>query len=636
MSEYKGKIIDGRYKLIEILGKGGMSVVYKAVSINFEKNWAVKEITLNKNADIDFLAEPNILKNLDHPALPRIVDIINEEEKIYIVLDYIDGTSLNILLNQCISFPEEKVISWAKELCDVLKYLHNQKPNPIIYRDMKPGNIMLNKEGKIKLIDFGIAREYKKDTASDTVIIGTRGYAAPEQYGNHQTDNRTDIYSLGVTLYHLLTGQGPNDPPYELVPVRTINPKYSEGIEHIISKCIQQDPINRYQNIEELIYDLNNIEKLSYSYKIKKRRSKGKYFIAALCIGVAITVFGVFKINNLKNNDYMSLLTKGEQYQEAKQYDDALRVFNSAIDNLPDKDEGYLAVANLYYAQSDFDKMLKYLKVEAVSERPELIQNDKYNYFLGLACFSKANYKEAISCFEKVKDKKFEGVNYYYAISKSLNKPGKLTKDDEAIKNVDELIKYIETIENEEKRLRGYIMIADIYRDNFMILDEDYNKQIDLLEKINSQSKDKGNTAIYERLGAAYNAKAMLSDNEAERKKYYNKSLENYLMVKKLGTDTMTLYSSLGNVELQLRNFDEAEKYFKVLINKYPNNSIGYAKLAKLFYLKQMTKDKEQRDFSDFFKNYKLAEKYSTTQSSNDIQALKQIYKELQNQGYVK
>ncbi|WP_051931674.1 protein kinase [Clostridium sp. KNHs214] len=84
MSEYKGKIIDGRYKLIEILGKGGMSVVYKAVSINFEKNWAVKEITLNKNADIDFLAEPNILKNLDHPALPRIVDIINEEEKIYI------------------------------------------------------------------------------------------------------------------------------------------------------------------------------------------------------------------------------------------------------------------------------------------------------------------------------------------------------------------------------------------------------------------------------------------------------------------------------------------------------------------------------------------------------------------------
>lgn len=250
---YNG-LFDGKYRILRPLGQGGMSTVYLAENVKLGTLWAIKEI--NKNSRIDILIEPNILKRLNHPALPRIFDIIEDEENIYIIVDYIDGTSLDVDLGRVGKYPEEKVIEFALEMCDVLNYLHNQKPNPIIYRDMKPGNMILTKDGSIKLIDFGIAREYKEESSFDTVYIGTRGYAAPEQYGSGQTNERTDIYSLGVTLYHLVTGKSPNDPPYEIKSIRFYDSSLSEKLDNIINRCTRQDPNERYGSITELINDL--------------------------------------------------------------------------------------------------------------------------------------------------------------------------------------------------------------------------------------------------------------------------------------------------------------------------------------------------------------------------------------------
>ncbi|MGL5693162.1 MAG: serine/threonine protein kinase, partial [Peptostreptococcaceae bacterium] len=252
-------LFDGRYRIIEQIAQSKMSNVYLAQNLALGNYWVIKEAKKNTQYNFDLLAEPNILKRLSHPALPRIVDIHEDRECVYIVEDYIRGRSLDKILQEKGKIDEAAVIDLAKQICNVLIYLHKQSPYPIIYRDMKPSNIMLTKENEIKLIDFGIAREYKSENHNDTTYMGSKGYAAPEQYGKSQSDVRTDIYSFGVTMYHLLTGNSPLEPPYEVRKLRTISRRFSEGMEYIVDRCTQNDPDDRYQNVYEVLYDLENI-----------------------------------------------------------------------------------------------------------------------------------------------------------------------------------------------------------------------------------------------------------------------------------------------------------------------------------------------------------------------------------------
>lgn len=260
------ELLGGRYRLVKILGKGGMSTVFLAENINLGTFWAVKKISKNACINTDTIKalpiESDILKKLNHPALPRIIDIIENEDSIYIVQDFIEGTSLDKEIEKSGKFPETKVIEWAKQICDVLIYLHSFKPNPIIYRDMKPSNIILTPWGDIKLVDFGIAREYKEDRKNDTVYIGTRGYAAPEQYGGGQSNVTTDIYSFGVTLFHLLTGEGPSQFPFGLKIPECHSGNVSHRMMQLISKCTRYNPEERYQSAYELKKDIEGLEKI--------------------------------------------------------------------------------------------------------------------------------------------------------------------------------------------------------------------------------------------------------------------------------------------------------------------------------------------------------------------------------------
>ncbi len=306
-----GTVIDGKYEILKEIGRGGMSVVYLAMDKHLNKQWAVKEIRKKgsgKNDEIvvnSLLAEANMMKKLDHPALPRIVDIIDNGVTIYVVMDYIEGESLDKILNEYGAQPEELVVNWAKQLCDALSYLHSQKP-PIIYRDMKPANVMLKPEGNIKIIDFGIAREYKEQNLADTTVLGTKGYAPPEQYSG-QTDPRSDIFALGMTMHHLLTGVDPrNGEAY--APVRQWNPELSEGIEIIIDRCVEPAAENRYQSCADLLYDLEHPELITKGFK-KKQRRKLISFIVAIGMSAVMAVAGLalnFTATSVNNQDYDS------------------------------------------------------------------------------------------------------------------------------------------------------------------------------------------------------------------------------------------------------------------------------------------------------------------------------------------
>ena len=256
-----GTLVDGKYKILNKVGQGGMSVVYLAMNEKANKQWAIKEVRKDGVKDFEvvkqsLVAETDMLKKLSHPSLPSIVDVIEDESTFLIVMDYIQGNPLSRALEEYGAQPQEHVIEWAKQLCDVLGYLHTRTP-AIIYRDMKPANVMLKPDGNVTLIDFGTAREFKEKNLADTTCLGTVGYAAPEQFGGMgQTDARTDIYCLGATLYHLVTGMNPCEPPYEIRPIREINPSLSGGLEQIILKCTQKSPDRRYHSMAALIADL--------------------------------------------------------------------------------------------------------------------------------------------------------------------------------------------------------------------------------------------------------------------------------------------------------------------------------------------------------------------------------------------
>ncbi len=283
-----GSVVDGKYKILNEIGHGGMSNVYLAINEKANKPWAVKEVRKSLNRDFNLLRqslirETDLLKKLHHPNLPSIVDVISSDENFLIVMDYIEGNTLETLLAEEGAQPQERVADWALQLCDVLDYLHTRSA-PVIYRDLKPSNIMLKSDGSVVLIDFGTAREFKEHHAADTCCLGTNGYAAPEQFGGMgQTDARTDIYCLGTTLYHLVTGHNPSEPPYELYPITKWNPKLSTGLECILQKCTQKNPSDRYQTVRELRYDIMHYKDLEVQAQRSYRRRLKIFGASAAC-----------------------------------------------------------------------------------------------------------------------------------------------------------------------------------------------------------------------------------------------------------------------------------------------------------------------------------------------------------------
>lgn len=339
-----GSLIDGKYKILNKVGQGGMSVVYLAMNEKANKQWAIKEVRKDGVKDFEIVkqglvAETDLLKKLSHPSLPSIIDVIEGPDTFLIVMDYIQGNPLSKALEEYGAQPQEYVIEWAKQLCDVLEYLHTRTP-PIIYRDMKPANIMLKPDGNICLIDFGTAREFKEKNLADTTCLGTVGYAAPEQFGGMgQTDARTDIYCLGATLYHLVTGRNPCDPPYEILPIRQVNPALSSGLERIIQKCTQRNPDDRYQSCAELMYALENYEKIDDAYRKKQKRKLGLFLASAgltLAFGAA-SLWGYLSGEQKKTENYDLMLRSASTAQDC--YD--------AILTDPSRSEAYEQLASL-------------------------------------------------------------------------------------------------------------------------------------------------------------------------------------------------------------------------------------------------------------------------------------------------
>lgn len=353
----QGEVIAGKYEILKQIGKGGMSVVYLAMDRRRNKQWAVKEIRrtaggrTHEDGINSLLAEARLMQRLSHPALPQVADILDDGKRIFIVMDYIEGESLDKILKEYGAQPQGQVIDWAKQLCDVLEYLHSQKP-PVIYRDMKPSNIIQKPEGNLKLIDFGIAREYKEKSPADTAVLGTKGYAPPEQHGSRQTDARSDIYALGMTMHHLLTGADPGAADYVYAPVRRWNPEVSGGLERVIGKCTAFDPKDRYQNCSELLYALEHYEEEDGEYKKRQKRKLVSFAAAAaagvICLGAGGAAYGMSVYENSKDYEQKINISSSTPYKEK------VDTYLAAIDLDGTDARGYKKLLEAYRERGEF------------------------------------------------------------------------------------------------------------------------------------------------------------------------------------------------------------------------------------------------------------------------------------------
>ena len=395
------------------------------------------------------MAEASIMKNLDHPMLPRIVGIEEDSKFFYIIMDFVQGENLKTVVTSSGPQAQDTVVSWGVKLCDVLTYLHGKG---IVYRDMKPANIMLSPDGNIKLIDFGIAREYKENASEDTTALGTEGYAAPEQYeGKGQTDARTDVYGMGITLFQLLTGVNPSSYQENIFSIRLQNPNLSSGLDKIILKCTNKDPKKRYQSTEELKKALLNYRKLDDKFLKKQKRVIRKFFtllgLSTLCFVIAGGSFigSYFQ----KNNRYSALLSGVPSKAN----------IIKAIDVKPSETAGYVALLNYYGKEIDQNELSEFSHIYG-EHREDITDIEDVSMIAGekiLGSYSEKSIRAKLVAGEpyfNAASKKYSSAKIYVSMAEFYR--AYIMQDDSAIVKEPSKKDY-------EKLLRG---MSDILKEN--------------------------------------------------------------------------------------------------------------------------------------------------------------------------
>lgn len=628
------KTFNDTYKIKSIIGKGGMSTVYLAEHKRLHTRWAVKEVRKQQGTRFDFLAESNILKRLQHPMLPRIVDIFEDRDCIYIVEDFVEGITLDGLLKQQKKVDEPQGLQWLRDLCGVLTYLHGQRPHPIIYRDMKPSNIMLQPDGSLKLIDFGIAREYKQESNADTTYIGTKGYAAPEQFGKAQTDARTDIYSLGVTMYHLLTGKSPYEPPYQFVPVRQLVPELSHGIEYILNKCVQSEPADRYQTVDELVDDLDHIYRFDRAWQKYQNAKRIRVAVVAvmLAASVGLMVGGQVVMGQEKEASYSSLLAQASELYTTD-YDGMVALLDEARTLYPDRMDADRQQTYALYLNGKWQDCIDFGS-DALQNYGEDIQ---IRLSMASAQFELGEYEDAAEGFAQGGELSVDNLRDYAVCL------GRLGEIDQAEQILDELIgqgahpdvtqyvqgevyfaqedyldaetAFLDALDQSETSAltrRCYVSLGDLYRDcaalmrvNASPIEYPATKSAELLSSAVVQEGLRYDSVLWEMLALAY-FEAYHTDASVPQN-YLTKAAECFNRVIELGVTKEYLYSNLYTIYYELKDYAKAEQALTAYEEMFPEDYMPHALRGMMLITIENAKPQSSRNYRPALAEYETA-----------------------------
>ena len=671
------KYIANTYEVIAQIGMGNSGIVYKARHRNLDKFVVLKKIKANAINIADNRAEADVLKNLKHAYLPQVMDFVEDNGDIYTVMEFISGNSFKQYLDAGTAFPEKSEIIWMKQVAATLCYLHNQKP-PIIHSDLKPGNIMLTNSGNVCLIDFNISFSL----GGNGFVNGyTKNYASPEQirawkYNQTQPnpslrkkiDKRSDIYSMGATFYHIVTGNKPmpDDNGY-VQDIREKKPEMNQLFGAVIMKCLEPDLKKRYQRAEDVLYDLQTMAQRSKEYRslLRKQKIISGVLAGGMILFAGLALAGYFRIDSEKMARYEDNVAQEEKCIKNGDYDQLDEYYQQAVKLYPGKMDAYLQKALALNRQKEYEDCINFINTNILNSKSVMNDDseDSVYYLLG-DCYSQLeDYEQAAEYYNSAIEANPENGNYYRdgaiieAYCGNTDKAQELMEtakekglDTTEVNYVDGEIKYstgdyedarsifqkcIEDSDDAYIQMRSYIMEAKCIDKQDDSVDGKKRK-MKLLKKAKKELPKENNIGILEELAQTYSDLG----NDTGDIDYYQKALSVFEQIQSQG---MGNYSTGYNISVLYQNmgdYDSAERELMQLLDNYGEDYKTYKSLAFLEGYRQEQLTKEQRDYSKFKEYYEKAhDLYQSQLSSNandmEMDRLEEQYSQAVSNGWI-
>lgn len=650
-------VLNDTYKILGTIGSGGGGVIYKAWHIRLQKYVIIKELTNGVNQD-NFISRTEVeaLKNVKSPYLPQVFDFIVYNGHVMTVMEFIEGESFDKLLKQHNRFPQNLVIKWYEQLAEAIMSIHEKS---IAHRDIKPANIMLQSNGNVCLIDFNAALV---NEGSESIISRSLGYASPEQYELFNFRQRqmmakqqngfspyqqaseqpekinwflSDIFSLGATMYQLLTGINPNSDATKNVPVSKLNANFSEGITYIIDKSMNISPSERFPSAEILLKAIKDI----YKFDNRWKKSQIKKTVLAFVLPVTFAVFastaiiGHRMISNEKNSQYYNIIYSIENDED---YED---IFQNALQLFPSKPDAYLSMAKRLYTDGNYEDCREFI-TRNLGDIKKIADNDVYKstladlyYIMGNACCSQStpDYSTAAEYFNLAVSITKDNPAYYRDYAISLARTGKseraLTELEKAqALNMDDASLYlakgeIKSSEKDNNKAIEFfneaIRLSDDYsicwraycaEDDILKSENEYDASIELLTSAKSKVPQVYITSLNERLAQAYIG-AQRNDEAIE------------LLYQLIGSDVPKLgdYLNLSELLKNKEDFSEAEEILNKAESHFPKEYSIQMQKSYLEISKQARKSQSERNYKKAYEYFdKAKELYSQSKSKDD------------------
>ena len=671
--ELIGKVLAKRYTIVEKLGHGGYGDVYRAFDANLQLDVVVKKLKDLTESENGGREEVDVLKQLHQENLPTVFDFFVEDGQAYTVMSLIPGQDLEEVREKYPRFNQKQVLYWAKQLARALAYLHTRKPS-IIHSDIKPSNIMLKPDGDVCLIDFNISLAI---TGDNSYATGTsNGFSPPEQYPdfgfyleetgaqlyNNEYDDRTsqavtimrntigngidersDIYSLGATLYTLITGKKPSSHYWNNESILDKNVNISPGFAHIIDKMMQLDPDDRYQNGVELLDALDNIIELDDRFIELKRKRRGHRAITFLMFvtSACLMVSGYFIRKRELDIEYNSVINEIRDNISNGDYD-IDNLLDEAQSILPKRIDAYEAKIESLYKSGKYNECISYGTDAIDSPKYDVITKDDKDslgnmfYIVGNAYYENEDYSSAIANFQKAIEYNATNPLFYRDISISEAKNG---NTEDAITYLNYAVDHgleedsIQMAKGEiEFSKSNYDLAIESFERAFELSTDDSVKRRDMVLEINTYKKmgneslDKAIEFMKNREGEFGDSSPYLIESMADmyaRKGDYQNAATYLSKLKNMGDISLRTYSNIAIVYQNMGDMSNARTYLNEMIDTYPNEYESYMRYAMFEADEQSRLPNESRNYSDFAKYYNKAVELYQNAKADDVEMKK-------------
>lgn len=644
----------GRYILRDSIGAGGMGSVYLVESNDaFHIQRALKII---QKGNQDIYSEIEALRELDHHGIPKIIEVIDTDNYVFIVQELVKGKSLKAIIEENTFIPEETILLWINDIADVLSYLHSAG---YIHRDIKPTNIMVTEDGEIKIIDFGLAKEISTIDYIDKQVVGTRSYTAPERYERRPADKRSDIYGFGSTCYYLVTGITPlevtsssSKKPMRIM-LKNLQNIQSKGMRNVIERCLALNPDKRYQDFDEIRYHLQSMD--AYNVAVEKEEKKRKIhlwtLLTFLLVGFLLVGSGFVVMGQESSAHYESLIEQAQEYYDQGNLSEAKALYNEAIAYNKSQLSGYQGLFEVYTKQGDYDAVIDqtqqlFSNNSAAQEDPNLL------YLLGNAYYEKGEYAVAEDYLVKAVDLE-PTIENHLVLGLDYASQGKYDQAQQVIVDLQEMggdaipstylsgqisnlqndytqaISSFQTVINNSTdtnlKQRAIRSLSLLYKNL-----KDYNNEISTLENIDNDIILSNDYQLREMLAEAYYNAA-----EAGNYSYYRSALNEFENLLNNGNNLPYIYRNIAIIYQQLDEFTEAEDILNQMEEAYPNDASANIQKAFLILDYQGTVNENARDYSEFVTEFNKAQNKDDGTYASEIQQLSRRYNELVSKGWL-